>query len=64
MQVSDPQRLTMPDNYAAGFVDWIVRKGLDPHEFSTAYVERTEQLGYPPDLHLCAQMFVKEGVVS
>ena len=60
MRVSEPQRLTMPDNFVRGFAHWIADKGADPHEFAKTYVDRTEQLGYAPDLKAAAQEFVSE----
>lgn len=62
MQVSDPQRLTIPNIYVEGFVAWLRQRGLDAHEFAKSYVDRTEQLGYAPDLKLAAEEFVREMV--
>lgn len=58
--VSEPQRLSFSDYYVPGFVSWLRNKGVDVHEFATAYVERTSQLGYAPDLKVSAEEFVKE----
>lgn len=58
LTVSDEQRLTIPDNFTRGISMWITQKGKDAHEFAKAYVDRTEMLGYPPDLVMCAQQFV------
>lgn len=58
MLVSDPQRLTMPENFVHGYVHYLRRHGVDPHEFATEYVERTEQLGYAPDLTIAVREFV------
>lgn len=59
MEVSDPQRLTMSDNFVRGMAHWVANKGLDPHEFATAYVNRTSELGYAPDLRMMAESFVR-----
>jgi hypothetical protein len=62
MQVSEPQRLTMPENFVRGFAHWVANKGVDPHEFAKSYVDRTVQLGYAPDLKQAAQEFVSERI--
>ncbi len=64
LTVSDPQRFTMPDNYVRGFVHWVTNLGHDPHEFSTAYVNRTAELGYAPDIKLAAEEFVRESAIA
>lgn len=64
MLVSDPQRLTMPENFVRGFVEWVANKGMDPHEFSTEYVKRTEELGYAPDIKMCAEEFMRERAIA
>lgn len=62
--VSDPQRLTIPDNFTRGISMWVTDQGADPHEFSEAYIRRTLELGYAPDLVMCAERFVKEGSIA
>jgi len=58
LTVSDPQRLTMPENFVHGYVHYLRRHGVDPHAFATAYVERTERLGYAPDLTIAVREFI------
>ncbi len=62
LTVSDPQRLTMSDFLVPGVVKWVRDKGLDVHEFSTAFVNRTAELGYAPDIKMAAEEFVRESV--
>jgi hypothetical protein len=64
VDVSDPQRLAMPDNYVHGFVHWLRNLGVDPHEFAYSYVQRTDELGYAPDLAMAVREFtLKAGLV-
>jgi hypothetical protein len=62
MMVSEPQRLTMSENFVRGLAHWVANKGVDPHEFAKSYVDRTVQLGYAPDLKVAAQEFVSERI--
>lgn len=62
--VSSPQRLTIPEVCVRGFSHWVTSKGGDPHLFAKEYVDRTEKLGYPPDLAECALRFVREGSIG
>lgn len=60
INVSDPQRLAVPEHYVKGYVSYIRNAGFDPHEFATEFVQRTTQLGYAPDLKMAVKEFVKE----
>lgn len=50
----------MSDNYVHGFVYWLRAKGVDPHEFATSYMLRTNQLGYAPDLQASVHEFIRK----
>lgn len=62
LTVSDPQRLTMPENFVDGYVHYLRSHGADPHAFATAYMNRTEQLGYAPDLSVAVHEFINREV--
>jgi hypothetical protein len=42
-----------------GYVKWLRDRGVDVHEFAKSYVDRTEQLGYPPNLGDAVHEFVR-----
>lgn len=58
LSISDPQRLTMPEWGARRVVNILMGKGVDPHEFATAYTNRTVELGYAPSLIMSAKEFL------
>jgi hypothetical protein len=59
LSVSEPQPLHGATELAVrGYVKWLRDKGVDVHEFAKSYVDRTEQLGYPPALSQCIHEFV------
>lgn len=59
LTVSDPQPSWTPELTVRGYVHLLRSKGKDVHEFSTAYVNRTIQLGYPPNLDMSVKEFLK-----
>lgn len=58
--ISEPQRLTITPRLIARNVQRLRSFGMDVHEFATAYVDRTELLGYPPDLLKSATEFIEK----
>lgn len=60
LSVSDPQPMfAVTDLTVKGYDKWLRDNGFDGHEFAKAYVDRTEQLGYPPNLAACVHEFVR-----
>jgi hypothetical protein len=59
LKVSDPQPIfAVTELTVKGYVKWLRDRGIDVHEFAKSYVDRTEQLGYPPSLADSVQEFV------
>lgn len=60
LSVSDPQPMfAVTDLTVKGYVKWLRDRGVDVHEFAKSYVDRTEQLGYPPNLGDAVHEFVR-----
>lgn len=58
LKVSDFQVPWMSGIFVHGHVKSLRDRGLDVHEFATEYVNRTEQLGYAPDLAMSVREFM------
>lgn len=50
LSVSSPQRPFIQESAVKFVVRHLVKFNLDPHEFATAYTNRTVLLGYAPNL--------------
>jgi hypothetical protein len=62
--ISDPQPRWIPELTVKGYVKWLRDRGMDVHEFATAYANRTDLLGYPPDLAESVREFYSAKVVA
>lgn len=61
LMVSDPQPVyAVTELTIKGYAKWLRDRGYDVHEFATAYVERTVELGYPPSLADSVNEFAKD----
>lgn len=65
INVSDPQALYEVDPLIVHKYVAVLRgRGFDVHEFATEFVNRTAQLGYPPNLEMATQEFMAERCVA